>query len=90
MQDQIILAALTQQCMAYRTKQIEGGETMQVIFDSTSRTFFITGVQLEVGDTATDFEHRTFGDELLGVRGITKRLIMTLPLKIQVGMCEVL
>ena len=34
------------------------------IFDSTARTFFITGVQLEVGDTATDFEHRTFGDQL--------------------------
>jgi len=34
-------------------------------FDSTSRTFFITGVQMEVGDTATDFEHRTFADELL-------------------------
>jgi hypothetical protein len=33
-------------------------------FDSTSRTFFITGVQLEVGDTATDFEHRSYGDEL--------------------------
>ncbi len=33
-------------------------------FDSTDRTFFLTGVQLEVGDTATDFEHRTFGDEL--------------------------
>jgi len=33
-------------------------------FDSTNRTFFMTGVQLEVGDTATDFEHRTFGDEL--------------------------
>ncbi len=33
-------------------------------FDSTARTFFLTGVQLEVGDTATDFEHRTFGDEL--------------------------
>jgi hypothetical protein len=33
-------------------------------FDSTSRTFFITGVQLEVGDTATDFEHRSFADEL--------------------------
>ena len=33
-------------------------------FDSTSRTFFITGVQLEVGDTVTDFEHRSFGDEL--------------------------
>ena len=33
-------------------------------FSSTSNEFFITGVQLEVGDTATDFEHRTFGDEL--------------------------
>ena len=27
-------------------------------------TFDITGVQLEVGDTATTFEHRSFGDEL--------------------------
>jgi hypothetical protein len=34
-------------------------------YDSTSRTFFITGVQLEVGDTATPFEHRSYGDELL-------------------------
>jgi hypothetical protein len=33
-------------------------------FSSTSNDFYITGVQLEVGDTATDFEHRTFGDEL--------------------------
>ena len=33
-------------------------------FSATSNTFFLTGVQLEVGDTATDFEHRTFGDEL--------------------------
>jgi len=33
-------------------------------FDSTSRTFFITGLQMEVGDTATDFEHRTFSDDL--------------------------
>jgi len=28
-------------------------------------TFDITGVQLEVGDSATDFEHRSFGQELL-------------------------
>ena len=33
-------------------------------FDSTSRTLFITGLQMEVGDTATPFEHRSFGDEL--------------------------
>ena len=32
--------------------------------DSTSNYFNITGVQLEVGDTATPFEHRSFGDEL--------------------------
>ena len=34
------------------------------IFDATSRTFFITGVQMELGDTATPFEHRTYGTEL--------------------------
>ncbi len=33
-------------------------------FDSTNRTFFMTGVQLEIGDVATPFEHRSFGDEL--------------------------
>ena len=33
-------------------------------FDSTDRTFFITGLQLEVGEQATPFEHRSFGEEL--------------------------
>ena len=28
-------------------------------------TFAITGIQLEVGDVATEFEHRSYGDELL-------------------------
>jgi len=32
-------------------------------FDSTSRTFFITGLQFEVGSQATPFEHRSFGEE---------------------------
>ena len=32
--------------------------------DSTSNDFRLTGVQLEVGDQASTFEHRTFGDEL--------------------------
>jgi len=34
------------------------------IANSTSDYFQITGVQLEVGDTATDFEHRSYGEEL--------------------------
>ena len=33
-------------------------------FDSTDRTFFLTGVQMEVGSVATPFEHRSIGDEL--------------------------
>ena len=31
---------------------------------STNDDFYITGVQLEVGDTATPFEHRSYGEEL--------------------------
>jgi|9_EtaG_2_1085328.scaffolds.fasta_scaffold01940_7 hypothetical protein len=33
--------------------------------DSTSNEIYITGAQLEVGEQATAFEHRSFGDELL-------------------------
>jgi hypothetical protein len=32
--------------------------------DSTSNDWYLTGVQLEVGSVATDFEHRSFGQEL--------------------------
>ena len=32
--------------------------------DNTSNNFYLTGVQLEIGDSASDFEHRSFGDEL--------------------------
>ena len=31
---------------------------------STDDEFYITGIQFEVGDTATDFEHRSHGEEL--------------------------
>ena len=34
------------------------------LFASTSNYFEITGVQLEVGSTATPFEHRSYGEEL--------------------------
>jgi hypothetical protein len=33
-------------------------------FDSTSNDIYLTGVQLEVGSVATDFEHRSYAQEL--------------------------
>jgi hypothetical protein len=33
------------------------------LFSSTDNEWYITGVQLEVGSTATPFEHRSFGEE---------------------------
>ena len=35
-----------------------------VDFSAQTGTWYLTGVQLEVGDTATDFEHRSYGEEL--------------------------
>ena len=35
------------------------------VLSSTANEFHITGLQLEIGDSATDFEHRTFAEELL-------------------------
>ena len=32
--------------------------------DTVGNVFYITGVQLEVGDSASEFEHRSFGEEL--------------------------
>jgi hypothetical protein len=39
------------------------GQTINVA-SSTDNDFFITGIQLEVGEQATPFEHRSFGEEL--------------------------
>ena len=33
-------------------------------FDSTSNDFYLTGVQMELGSVATNFEHRSYGEEL--------------------------
>lgn len=40
------------------------GDYAQNWRNSSNATFFVTGVQFEVGETATPFEHRSFGDEL--------------------------
>ena len=45
------------------------GTSNQVNLMATlNNTFYITGVQLEVGEQATPFEHRSFGDELARCR----------------------
>lgn len=44
------------------TSILEGNGTL--FGTSTSHDFYITGVQVETGDTATDFEHRSFSEEL--------------------------
>ena len=41
-----------------------GGSGVTKLAATTGATWYITGVQLEVGDTATPFEHRSYGQEL--------------------------
>jgi len=50
---------------AYAGGKLGYGHTTaaNAVMTTTNATWQITGVQLEVGDTATDFEHRTFDDE---------------------------
>jgi len=51
----------------------EGGDSF---FDSTDRTFFITGVQLEVGQNPTEFEHETFDTTLKKCQRYFERISM--------------
>ena len=49
---------------ATTTANIAAGQNANVA-SSTSNNWYITGVQLEVGSVATDFEHKTFAQENL-------------------------
>ena len=44
-----------------QTKRV--GDNQTSFFDSTDRTLEITGLQVEIGETATPFEHRSFADD---------------------------
>lgn len=41
------------------------GQDNNTLYNSTSNYIQFTGIQMEVGSIATEFEHRTFADELL-------------------------
>jgi len=47
------------------TRVPDYGSAMDDWYLTNDATFEITGVQLEVGSVATDFEHRSYGDELM-------------------------
>ena len=49
---------------AYAQGKFAYGQTANLV-GTANAAFYITGVQLELGDTDTPFEHRSFGDELL-------------------------
>jgi hypothetical protein len=47
----------------YINNKYELGGSVRII-ENTNATFDLTGVQLEVGKNATEFEHRSYGEEL--------------------------
>jgi len=48
---------------AYADADFAAGHAVNLL-SSTSNEWHLTGVQIEVGDTATSFEHRSYGEEL--------------------------
>jgi len=49
---------------AYSTPTAYFGHAQNAVLTTTNATWQITGVQMELGEQATPFEHRSFGDEL--------------------------
>lgn len=50
---------------AYVTGRWGYGHAQDGVITTAGATWFLTGVQLEVGEKATPFEHRSYGDELI-------------------------
>tara|TARA_X000001382_G_scaffold123833_1_gene107917 strand:+ start:734 stop:1750 length:1017 start_codon:yes stop_codon:yes gene_type:complete len=49
---------------AYSNAKLYYGHAQNAVLTTTNATWQITGVQLELGEQATPFEHRSYGDEL--------------------------
>jgi len=49
---------------SYSNGDFAAGQGVNLL-DSTSNEFYLTGVQFEVGDTVTSFEHRSYAEQLL-------------------------
>jgi len=49
----------------WTSSSLEGVTGQTNLIATNSATFYLTGVQLEVGSVATDFEHRTYAESLL-------------------------
>ena len=50
---------------AYSNAKLYYDHAQNAVLTTTNATWQITGVQLELGEQATPFEHRSFGDELI-------------------------
>ena len=50
---------------AYSASKLAYGQGTNAVLTTANATWEVTGVQLEVGSVATDFEHRSYGEELL-------------------------
>ena len=72
---------------AYAGTDFAYGHAVNLI-DSTSDNFYLTGVQLELGETATTFEHRSYADEFARCQRYFER-IQTDGAGTPIGYCSV-